>query len=131
METPNISDSEWTVMEALWERAPLTASEAAKLLQPGTGWAENTVRTLLARLVKKGVLEARDAAGQARVFVPVLKRDDCVRAAGESFLQRMFRGASKPLLVHFAQRAELTPEEVRELKAILDRSIQPENQPPK
>ena len=33
-------------------------------------------------------------------------------------------GASKPLLVHFAQNARLTPEEVRELKEMLDQSLE-------
>ena len=31
--------------------------------------------------------------------------------------------AAKPLLVHFAQHAQLTSEEVRELKKLLDQSL--------
>ena len=52
-----------------------------------------------------------------------MKRETCVGAESESFMQRIFRGASKPLLVHFAQNAQLTPEEVRELKKMLDQSL--------
>jgi BlaI family penicillinase repressor len=52
-----------------------------------------------------------------------VKREACVRAESESFLQRIFQGAAKPLLVHFAQNTRLTPEEVKELKKILDESI--------
>jgi BlaI family penicillinase repressor len=46
-----------------------------------------------------------------------------VRAESDSFLQRFFGGAAKPLLVHFAQHSKLTPEEVKELKKLLDQSI--------
>jgi hypothetical protein len=46
MPTPNISESEWIVMEQLWERSPQTAGEIARVLKRPTGWAENTVRTL-------------------------------------------------------------------------------------
>ena len=53
MDTPNISEAEWTVMETLWEQAPQTASEVAKKLHPSAGWALNTVRTMLTRLVEK------------------------------------------------------------------------------
>jgi BlaI family penicillinase repressor len=55
-------------------------------------------------------------------FIPAVKREACVRAEGESFMRRMFRGAAKPLLVHFATNATLTPAEVEELKKLLDQS---------
>ncbi len=123
MPIPDISESEWTVMEALWESAPQTASELTRLLRPKTKWAENTVRTLLTRLVEKGALKTDENAGGTRVFLPAVTREACVGVESESFMQRIFRGASKPLLVHFAQNAQLTPDEVRELKRLLDQSL--------
>ena len=86
-------------------------------------WAENTVRTLLTRLVEKGALKTGENASGTRVFSPAVKREACVGAESASFMQHFFRGASKPLLIHFAQNAQLTPEEVRELKKMLDQSL--------
>jgi BlaI family penicillinase repressor len=123
MSLPDISDSEWAVMEVLWKLAPQTASELTKTLSPSMHWAENTVRTLLTRLVEKGAVKTDENARGTRTFSPAIRREACVRAESESFMQRVFRGASKPLLVHFAQEAELTPEEVRELKKLLDQSL--------
>jgi BlaI family transcriptional regulator, penicillinase repressor len=123
MPIPDISESEWTVMEALWDSAPQTASDLTKLLRRKTKWAENTVRTLLTRLVEKGALATAENANGTRVFSPSVTRDACVGVESESFMQRVFRGASKPLLVHFAQTAQLTPDEVRELKRLLDQSL--------
>jgi BlaI family penicillinase repressor len=123
MPLPDISESEWTVMEALWDKAPQTASELTKTLRPKMRWAENTVRTLLTRLVEKSALKTDENASGTRTFTPAVKREDCVRAESASFMQRVFRGASKPLLVHFAESARLTPEEVRELKRLLDQSL--------
>ena len=125
-EPPRISESEWTVMEAFWEQSPQTASAVAKALHESTGWAENTVRTLITRLVEKGALKVVDANVQPRCFVPAVKREKCVQAESASFLDRIFRGASKPLLVHFARNARLTGEEARELKKLLDQSIRNE-----
>jgi BlaI family transcriptional regulator, penicillinase repressor len=122
MNAPKITESEWTVMEVLWDSAPRTASEIAKNLREGTGWAENTVRTLLTRLVEKGALAVQDEAGSPKLYSPAVKREACVKAESESFLERIFQGAAKPLLVHFAKNARLTPDEVRELKRILDQS---------
>ena len=123
MPPPDISESEWAVMEVLWESTPQTALEITKTLRPAMNWAENTVRTLLTRLVEKGALKTSENASGTRVFFPAVKREACVGAESDSFMQRVFRGASKPLLVHFAQHAQLTPEEVRELKKLLDQSL--------
>ena len=109
-------------MEALWERSPQTASEVTKTLRHTVQWAENTVRTFLARLVEKGALKTGENASGTKTFIPAVNREACVAAEGESFMQRMFRGAAKPLLIHFATHAKLTPQEVKELKKLLDQS---------
>jgi BlaI family penicillinase repressor len=123
MNAPDISESEWTVMEALWKRSPQTASEVARSLRKRTGWAPNTVRTLLTRLLEKGALHADDNASGIREYSPAVKREACVCVESESFLQRVFRGAAKPLLIHFASNAKLTPDEVRELKRFFDEKL--------
>lgn len=123
MGAPNISESEWSVMEVLWDSSPRSASDVAKVLKDQTGWAENTVRTLLTRLVEKGALKIADEAGSPKLYSPAVKREACVKAESESFLERIFQGAAKPLLVHFTKNARLTPDEVKELKKLLDQSI--------
>jgi BlaI family penicillinase repressor len=123
MSLPNIAESEWSVMEALWESSPQTASEVTKTLRPSMNWAENTVRTLLTRLVEKGALTTGENASGTRTYLPALKREACVRAESDSFMQRIFGGAAKPLLVHFAQNAKLSAEEVKELKKLLDGNL--------
>ncbi|MFC5454294.1 BlaI/MecI/CopY family transcriptional regulator [Prosthecobacter fluviatilis] len=122
-DAPDISESEWSIMEVLWESSPKTASEVTKALRASTNWAENTVRTLLTRLVEKGALKTAENASGTRTFLPAVKREACVHAESESFMQRIFGGAAKPLLVHFAQNSKLTAEEVKELKKLLDQSL--------
>lgn len=122
MNTPDISEAEWTVMEVLWQSSPRTSGEVIKALSDSTGWAANTVRTLLTRLVEKGALKTKETA-EGRVYLPAVKRQMCVQAESEDFLQRVFQGAAKPLLLHFAANAELTAAEVKELKRLLDESI--------
>jgi BlaI family penicillinase repressor len=123
MPLPHISESEWTIMEALWENSPQTALELTRALEPSTHWAENTVRTMLTRLVDKGALKTGKNAAGTRTFRPAVSREACVKAAGDSFLRRIFRGSAKPLLVHFAQESKLSADEVAELKRLLDESV--------
>ncbi len=115
---PKISSAEWEVMNVVWDRHPITAPEVFAALPSGHGWAQKTVNTFLARLVQKGVLQA-DRSGKAHSFIPLVKRQDCVAAEGESFLQRVFHGAAGPLMLHFAKGAELTPDEIAELELLL------------
>jgi len=110
-------------MEVLWDSPGQTAAEVIKTLRPSTNWADNTVRTLLSRLVEKKALKTRENAAGPRLFLPAVSREACVGAESASFMKRIFRGASQPLLVHFAQKARLTREEVQELKRLLDLSI--------
>jgi BlaI family penicillinase repressor len=127
MEAPNISESEWAVMEVLWDSSPRSAPDVAKALKKQTGWAENTVRTLITRLVEKGALQVSDETISPKLYSPAVKREACVKAESESFMERIFKGAAKPLLVHFAKNARLTPDEVKELKKLLDQSTDTKN----
>lgn len=125
MKTPGISQSEWFVMECLWDSSPQTAAEAVETLRPSQGWAQNTVRTLLTRLVKKKALKVATNQAGIRTFRPAVSRKSCVKAESDSFVKRIFGGATKPLLMHFVQESRFSAEEVEELKHLLDKSLKP------
>ena len=118
---PNISDAEWEVMNVLWESSPRTASEVADQLCERMNWHPKTVKTLLARLVKKGALRFK-AEGNRYIYRPALSREKFVRAETRTFLDRVFGGQATPMLVHFAENGDLTPEDLEGLKEILERS---------
>lgn len=115
---PKISAAEWEVMSVLWDQGALTATEVFEALPAGHGWKPKTVNTFLSRLVDKGVLNA-DKARKPISYTARLGRDKCVQAEGDSFLQRVFRGATGDLVLHFCERADLTEEEIRELEQLL------------
>jgi BlaI family penicillinase repressor len=116
--TPKISSSEWEVMSVLWLNGPLTATEVFEVLPSGHGWKQKTVNTFLTRLVTKGALSA-DRKGKAFIYTPRVAREKCVQAESESFLRRVFQGATGDLVLHFCERAELTQEEMQELEQLL------------
>ena len=65
-ESPPISDAEWEVMKSVWDHGPLTAGEVVSRLEAQTRWHPRTIKTLLARLVKKGAVKAEPMAGATR-----------------------------------------------------------------
>lgn len=118
--TPAISDAEWQVMRVVWERpSPITASDVVAELSRNTEWSAATIKTMLNRLVKKGAL-TYEAQGKRYLYRAKVKQAECVRSESRSFLERVFGGAAAPMLNHFVRHADLTPEEVAELKRILE-----------
>ncbi len=115
---PRISDAEWEVMNVLWGKHPVTANEVVEELARRTDWNHRTIRTMLNRLVKKGAL-THEQRGKAYVYEPRVKKEVCVRHEGRSFVERVFGGDITPMLVHFVQDSNLSPQEIAELKRII------------
>jgi BlaI family transcriptional regulator, penicillinase repressor len=114
-----ISDAEWQVMQVIWRLGKATAADVIAALSESTDWSHRTIRTLLGRLVEKGALSS-SADGNRYVYKPLVTRQKCVRAEGRSFLNKVFAGDAAELLVHFTQEARMTPEQIEELKRLLD-----------
>jgi BlaI family penicillinase repressor len=118
---PSISDAEWEVMEILWGSAsPLVANDVVERLAKKNRWSPRTVKSLLNRLVKKRAL-GFETEGKRYLYFPSVSRDDCVRSRSKSFVASVFGGAVGPMLAHFVSEAPLTPEEIRELKEMLEK----------
>jgi BlaI family transcriptional regulator, penicillinase repressor len=121
-EKPPISDAEWLVMQVVWAKSPITAADVVEQLAAKTQWKPKTVMTLLNRLVKKGLL-GFDKRGRAYHYYPLVEQARCVKAESRSFVERVYGGAMKPILVDFLEEADLSPQDVEELKRILDKGV--------
>jgi BlaI family penicillinase repressor len=118
-EVPRISETEWEVMKIVWSQGPCSAGDIiAALQQTDSSWHPRTAKAFLNRLVKKQVLGFRKE-GRAYMYYPLVRREECVDAVSETFLERVFGGSLKPMLAHFVQRDKLTPDEIRELRRLL------------
>lgn len=116
---PAISEAESRVMEILWQYAPQGSEDLASALHGDTGWHENTVRTLLNRLVRKGAVRA-EREGRRYLYSPVLTRERWQAHESRSLLDRVFGGRIAPLLVHFSRNEKLSAKDVAELRKLVD-----------
>ena len=115
---PKISEAEWVVMEVVWRKHPVTALEVVQQLTSHTQWQDQTIRTMLRRLIRKKALTYK-AEGKVYYYAPAVSREQCVRGESRSFLARVFGGTAQPLLVQLVQETKLSAEEIAELKRIL------------
>ena len=116
---PKISESEWRVMQVLWSKGPLTANEVVEKLAKRTRWKPKTIKTLINRLVKKKAVKFQKEGRKYRYY-PAVSESKCVRTETQSFLRRVYRDTTKPMLAAFLEDAELSAEDVKEFKKILD-----------
>jgi predicted transcriptional regulator len=113
-----ISDAEHAVMEVLWRRAPLTATEASDALALERGWSLQTVKTLLSRLVTKGVV-ATEADGRRFLYRPLVEREDYVAHESQRLVDRLFGGRVTPLVAHLAETQQFSDADIAEIEALL------------
>jgi BlaI family transcriptional regulator, penicillinase repressor len=117
--TPPVTDAEWEVMNVLWDESPRTANDVIELLGDRMKWHATTVKTLLSRLVKKGVVRYR-SEGNRYLYFAAIPRQRYVREESASFIDRVFGGETTPALMHFVRNTRLSKEEIDELRRILD-----------
>jgi BlaI family penicillinase repressor len=113
-----LSDSEWQLMKVLWECAPASVNEITEKAKPLANWHPKTVRTMLIRLDKKGIVDYA-IKDNVQHYRPLYSREDCEFNATESFLQRVFDGALTPMVAHFTNTRKLSSEEKAALLKIL------------
>lgn len=121
MKSLRLSDSEWTLMNALWDHAPCTITQLVALLQEETGWTKHTVITMLTRLGAKGAVRY-DEGERAKQFYPVIDRADTQRQETQSFLSRLYGGSLKLMVNTLVGDDRLTEEDLAALDAILKKA---------
>jgi BlaI family penicillinase repressor len=113
-----ISGAEHAVMEALWDESPLAASDVCDRVCGERDWSIPTVKTLLSRLVAKGVV-ATEPDGRRFLYTPLIGRADYVGSESRRLVDRLFGGRAAPLFAHLAESEALTDDDLAEIEALL------------
>ena len=117
----NLSDSEWKLMNHLWEQSPRTITELTAALKPETGWSKNTVITMLARLEAKGAVRHQEGL-RAKRYLPAEEREAAALAETESFLSKVYGGSLGLMVSNLVECRGLTESDIAELSAILEKA---------
>lgn len=114
-----ISEAEHAVMEALWRCAPLSAAQVCEAVRAERAWSMPTVKTLLARLVAKGVLETIPD-GRRFLYRPLVARMEYVGGESRRLVERLFAGRPASLFAHLAEAEALSAQDIAEIERLLD-----------
>jgi len=115
--TPKLAAGEMELLGVLWEHGPLSLSEAHERMGRSIGYT--TVQTRLNRLVEKK-LASREKVGRAPLQYSAAVQPDQVGAGAlDTLVEQVTRGRVVPLVAHLVENAELTGEELSELKRLV------------
>ena len=115
----DLSNSEWKLMNRLWQTAPMTITELTAALKEDTGWTKNTIITMLSRLEGKGAVRHEEDQRAKRYF-PAVDREDAIEAETETFLDKI--GGLGLLMSAMVEKNALTENDIAELSAILEKA---------
>lgn len=121
MKEKQIYESEWKLMEYLWEGAPRTLMDIVHAMAERVGWAKSTVTTMVTRMEGKGLLRY-ETQGRTKKFYPTLSREEAMNAEADTLLDKAFHGSAGLLVSSFIRRSKLTQQELDTLYELLKRS---------
>lgn len=99
----------------IWEHAPLSSGKLVELAKDALGWKKSTTYTVLKRLCDKGLFE--NSGGTVTVRI---SRQEFYALQSEHFVEETFDGSLPAFLAAFTTRKKLTPEEVAQLRCMVD-----------
>ena len=118
MDNINLTNSEWYVLDCLWERSPMTVMELVAALGDRLGWAKSTTITTLRRMEDKGLVHC-NLEGRTKHYTPAVSRDRAARRETRSFLDKVYRGSVGLMMSALAEDQALSKAEIDELYEIL------------
>lgn len=113
-----ITPAELRIMKVLWKIGPSTVRQCLTALsnQGEDPPAYTTVMTMMTQLADKCALVV-DRERQPFVYTPTVRKDQVLRQRLAHFLQTVFDGQVEDLVLHLAEEADLSPEDLRRIEA--------------
>ncbi len=116
---PKPTASELEILQILWNRGPSTVREVLDSLNEKKSMGYTGVLKLLQIMTVKGSVR-RDETSRAHVYAAHRPADQTKRQLATDVLQRVFEGSASQLMMHALAGHRASPEEIEELRRILD-----------
>ena len=113
-----LTEAEWAIIKAVWDAEPCTAPAIQEKLFKRTEWTYSTVRTLMDRMVGKGLL----AAGKERnvtLYRSAVTKAQAQRGELLYALKHAFNGALTPMVQCLLDTGDVSRDELDKIKKLI------------
>lgn len=116
-----LTNAEEQIMKLLWK---LDKAFIRDLLNefPDPKPAPTTVITLLKRMIEKGFVSYRQC-GNSREYSPVVKKSEYFAEHIKGLIKNFFNNSTAQFASFFANETDMSPEELKELRDLVDEKI--------
>ncbi len=111
---PALTPLELEIMKVVWEKDQVTVRDVYAVLKERRPVAYTTVMTMMGVLATKGHLK-RQRSERAYVYRPTRPAAVAIKSMVTDFIDRVFDGAARPLLVQLIKDRKLTRQELEDL----------------
>lgn len=117
MQKISLADSEWKLMQVLWEKGCCTFREICDAACEEYGWTKHAVISYLKRMAQKSAIAIQE--GTPKTYRPLLDREQAIRQETRSLLRRVYNGDALLMVQSAVEQQTLSDEERQELIALL------------
>lgn len=113
-----LTKAEWEIIDTVWENQPCAAPTVTETLKKKKGWSYSTVKTLMDRMVTKGLLKTQRIRNiilyRASITKKQAQRTEVMRA-----VKRAFDGAMTPMMQFMLENNKLKKSDLEELEKLI------------
>ena len=115
---PELTEAEWAIIQAVWENEPCAAPMVQEKLENRKSWHYSTVKTLMDRMVTKGLLTTERICNiilyRSAVTKVQAQKGEIMRA-----VKRAFDGALTPMMQFMLNEHKLSQKQLAELESLI------------
>ena len=115
----NISESEWKVLETLWDKPGSLIGEIREALSK-SDWSYSTIKTLVLRLTQKGIVRTEESP-QGKRYYPAVDEEASRRSETRNFIDRIYKGSVHMMVSNLVKGSGLSEAETAELMELIDK----------
>src|SRR5687767_876160 len=118
-----LTGQELEIMKVIWPLGHATVRDVYDALRARRTVAYTTVQTMMNILETKGHLK-KQAGDKAQIYLPVRPQQVVVKSMVREFVERVFDGSARPLLVHLLNDKGLSERERKQLQKLLEKEVE-------
>ncbi len=115
---PKLTKGEWAIMQVVWELEPVPAPTVQEKLQKKIGWTYSTVKTMMDRMVKKGLLKA-ERIRNLYLYRPAITLSQARKGELTLAIKQAFNGALTPMMQFLLDSNDLSQEQLSQLEGLI------------
>ncbi|HSW01037.1 MAG TPA: BlaI/MecI/CopY family transcriptional regulator [Sedimentisphaerales bacterium] len=115
-----LTEAEWEIIRVVWERQPCAAPTVQEELVVRKKWTYSTVKTLMDRMVAKGLLTT-ERIRNLILYRAAIGRQEAQRGELLKTVKRAFGGAFTPMMQFMVENDTLSQRELDELESLIQK----------